>query len=57
MQGEDNMEYLNKDPYGDYSLSGSIYMDSRNTSDMSDDYLLLYGHHMENDYMFGSIYK
>ena len=25
MQGDDNTEYLNKDPYGDYSLAGSIF--------------------------------
>ena len=55
MQGEDNNEYLNKDPFGDYSLSGSIFLDSRNTSDFSDDYSLIYGHHMENDLMFGAL--
>ena len=32
MQGEDNTEYLNKDPYGKFSLSGSIFLDSRNNS-------------------------
>lgn len=55
MQGEDNNEYLNKDPFGDYSLSGSIFLDSRNSSDFSDDYSLIYGHHMENDLMFGAL--
>jgi len=53
MQGETNDEYLNKDPFGDYSLSGSIFLDSRNASDFSDDYSLIYGHHMENNLMFG----
>ena len=46
MQGEDNNEYLNKDPVGDYSLSGSIFLDSRNASDFSDFYSFIYGHHM-----------
>ena len=55
MQGIDNAEYLNKDPYGRYSLSGSIYIDSRNNGDFSDDYNLLYGHHMENKMMFGAL--
>ena len=55
MQGVDNAEYLNKDPYGRYSLSGSIYLDSRNESDFSDYYNLLYGHHMENKMMFGAL--
>ena len=55
MQGEDNNEYLNKDPFGDYSLSGSIFLDSRNNSDFTDDYSLIYGHHMESDLMFGAL--
>ena len=57
MQGEDNAEYLNKNPYGDFSLSGSIFMDYRNNPKFKDDYSLLYGHHMEGDYMFGSLDK
>lgn len=55
MQGETNNEYLNKNPYGEYSLSGSIFLDSRNSDDFSDDYSLIYGHHMENGYMFGAL--
>ncbi len=55
MQGEDNTEYLNKDPYGEYSLSGSIFLDAANTPDFTDDYSLLYGHHMEYGAMFGSL--
>ena len=38
MQGDDNTEYLNKDPYGDYSLAGSIFLDSRNDPDFKDLY-------------------
>ena len=53
MQGRNNSEYLNKNPLGEFSLSGSIYMDSRNNSDFSDPYSLIYGHHMEHDAMFG----
>lgn len=55
MQGEENTDYLNIDPYGNYSLSGSIFMDSRNSGDCSDPFTLLYGHHMENGYMFGAL--
>ncbi len=55
MQGEDNMEYLNKDPYGEYSLSGSIFLDAANAPDFTDDYSLIYGHHMEHGAMFGSL--
>lgn len=55
MQGETNTAYLNKDPYGNYSLAGSIFLDSRNTSDFSDSYNLLYGHHMSGGFMFGAL--
>jgi len=55
MQGEDNNKYLNMDPYGDYSLSGSIFLDSRNAGDFSDSYSLVYGHHMSNNLMFGAL--
>ena len=55
MQGEDNYEYLNKDPYGEFSLSGSIFLDSRNSPDFTDPYSVIYGHHMERGVMFGSL--
>ena len=54
MQGEDNMEYLNKDPYGNFSLSGSIFLDYRNRS-FDDPYCVVYGHHMEQGAMFGAL--
>jgi sortase B len=55
VQGKDNLEYLNKDVYGDYALSGSIFLDARCRSDFQDNYLLLYGHHMEKHQMFGDL--
>ncbi|MBQ8965503.1 class B sortase [Ruminococcus sp.] len=55
MQGDDNVKYLNTDPFGKYSLSGSIFLDSRNAPDFSDDYSLIYGHHMEYGRMFGAL--
>lgn len=55
MQGKDNNEYLNKDPFGKYSLAGSIFLDARNASDFSDPYSLIYGHHMEYGKMFGAL--
>ena len=55
MQGETNSEYLNKDPYGEFSLSGSIFLDSRNDKTFGDPYSLIYGHHMEYGAMFGSL--
>lgn len=55
MQGTNNTEYLNQNPYGEYSLSGSIFLDYRNSDDFSDHYCLLYGHHMERGMMFGAL--
>lgn len=57
MQGIDNAEYINKDPYGNYSVAGSIFLDCRNKPDFSDPYSLVYGHHMEHDFMFGTLDK
>ena len=57
MQGENNTEYLNKAPNGEFSLSGSIFLDSRNDKTFSDPYSLIYGHHMEYGAMFGSLDK
>ena len=55
LQGKDNVEYLNKDPYGEFSFSGSIFLDSRNASDFSDGYSVIYGHHMSGGHMFGCL--
>lgn len=55
LQGKDNVEYLNKDPYGEFSFSGSIFLDSRNAADFSDAYAVIYGHHMSGGHMFGCL--
>ena len=56
-QGESDNEYLNKNAYGEYTISGSIFMSVKNKKDFSDPYTLIYGHHMENGSMFGDIDK
>lgn len=57
VQGEFDYEYLNKDVYGKYVLSGSIFMSTTNAKDFSDPYTLVYGHHLDNGSMFGDIDK
>ena len=57
MQGEDDYEYVNKNVYGDFELSGSIFLSAGNSSDFSDPYNLLYGHHIANGGMFGDVMK
>lgn len=55
MQADNNFEYLSKDPEGNYSVSGSIFLDCRNAPDLSESYLLVYGHHMSGELMFGAL--
>jgi sortase B len=55
VQGETNLEYLNKAVDGSFSLTGSIFLDCRNTDDFSDDYSLVYGHHMDGKVMFSEL--
>lgn len=55
MQGESNTDYLNKNPLGQISVSGSIFLDSACASDFSDSYNIIYGHHMVQGKMFGAL--
>lgn len=55
VQGEDNLKYGNTDARGEFSLSGSIFLDCRNHKDFSDMNHILYGHHMDKDAMFGEL--
>lgn len=55
VQGKDNQEYLNKDVFGEFSFSGSIFLDYRNACDFTDGYSIIYGHHMEYGAMFGDV--
>ena len=55
VQGGDNLEYLNKNAYGEPAVYGAIFLDTRNQADFSDPFSLLYGHHMNDGNMFGDI--
>ena len=55
LQGQDNMTYINRNVFGEFSLAGSIYLDARCAPDFGEPYALLYGHHMENGGMFGDL--
>lgn len=57
MQGKDNLEYINKDCFGKYSLAGSIFLDFKNDSSFINDYNIIYGHHMAGGKMFGDLEK
>lgn len=55
LQGKNNLSYINTDVYGNFALSGSIFLDTRNASDFSDSFSLIYGHHMDKNKMFGDM--
>ena len=63
MQGDDDLYYANHDTDGNMSLTGAIYMAAGNKSDLSDDYIVIYGHHMDRSAlenkagMFGDLEK
>ncbi len=55
VQGQDDLYYASHDIYGESSLTGAIYLAAGNTADFSDQYNLIYGHHMDNGAMFGAL--
>ena len=57
MQSSDDIYYANHDIDGNMSLTGAIYMAADNTADLSDDYIVIYGHHMDVGAMFGDLDK
>ena len=55
VQGQDVMEYINKNVYGEFELSGAIFLSCLNKDDFSDPYNLVYGHNMKNGGMFADV--
>lgn len=55
VQGQDDMEYINKNVYGEFELSGAIFLSCLNKDDFSDLYNLVYGHNMKNGGMFADV--
>ena len=55
LQGANNFSYINTDVYGNFSLAGSIFLDSRNNRKFTDTFSLIYGHHMADSKMFGDL--
>ncbi|MCL2881439.1 MAG: class B sortase [Coriobacteriia bacterium] len=54
-QSTNNLKYINTDATGKYSLSGSLFLDAGCSPDFSDFSSIIYGHHMDEDTMFGEI--
>ena len=55
VQAEDNKYYLHRLFNGEYNSAGTLFIDYRNLPNMQDPNTLVYGHHMRNDSMFGSL--
>ena len=55
VQGHDDIEYINKNVYGEFELSGAIFLSCLNKDDFSDPYNLVYGHNMKNGGMFADV--
>lgn len=57
VQGGDNFEYLEKDALGEFSASGSLFLDSECSKNFDEPYEVVFGHHMDKDKMFGDLDK
>ena len=55
VQRDNNEFYLTHSYQGSKRVSGAIFFDCRNAADLSDQNLILYGHHMADDSMFGTL--
>ena len=54
-QGRDNDTYLHLDLDQNWAAAGTIFMDYRNSQDFTDFNTILFGHHMNNGSMFGTL--
>ena len=55
VKGTDNDHYLHYDAAGKESVAGAIFIDSRNESIEGDKHVLVYGHNMMDESMFGQL--
>lgn len=55
VKGKDNEYYLNHNINKEYNVAGWIFMDYKNKLDGNDKNIVIYGHNMADDSMFGSL--
>ena len=55
MHGDEKDTYVNTDPFGEPSISGSLYLEHRQPADFSSFSSIIYGHHMQKERMFGEL--
>lgn len=56
LQGEDNEWYLKYSWNGKANSNGSIFLECRNSPDLTDFNTIIYGHNMKSGAMFGSLF-
>lgn len=54
-QSTDNDYYLRRLLNGEYNRAGTIFMDYKNSKDLSDKVTIIFGHNMKNETMFGTL--
>lgn len=57
LHGETNDKYVRTTFKGTKATAGSIFMESLNSADFSDQHTIIYGHNMKNETMFGQLKK
>lgn len=55
LQGKNNTDYLSLNYKGEYSTSGSIFLDYRNNKYFNDDFNIIYGHNLSYKAMFSEL--
>ena len=55
LQGTDDVYYATHDAFNNDSITGAIYMAAASSPDFTDNYNIVYGHHMDNGAMFGAL--
>lgn len=53
---DNNSKYVNTSALGEFSLSGALFLDSRNNEHFTDTLSIIYGHNMTGNVMFGDFY-
>jgi len=57
LQGRDNDFYLARNYRREWATAGSVFLDYRNSNDLSDDLTVIYGHRMSHGKMFSDVTK
>lgn len=55
MRGRTDDDYLHHNMQGEYDFAGCLFVDSASTPDFADASTIIYGHHMLDDSMFGTL--